>query len=81
MVNFEQPAPFVHVTPNFYHSLPLDDNSLTVIDVDYLEDSGVYTCVAHNNAGTSKASATITIHNPNDTDIQGNIMVARQKKC
>ena len=57
---------------NFYHSLPLDDNSLTVIDVDYVEDSGVYTCVAHNNAGTSKASATITIRNPNDTDIQGN---------
>lgn len=46
------------------------DNSLTVSDVDYLEDSGVYTCVAHNNAGTSQASATITIHNPNDTEIQ-----------
>ena len=59
--------------PIFMFSFCLDDNSLTVSDVDYLEDSGVYTCVAHNNAGTSQASATITIHNPNDTEIQGNV--------
>ena len=64
----------------FCHSLSTDDNSLTVHDVDYLQDSGVFMCVAHNNAGTSQASATITIHNPNDTDIQGKMVLACDNK-
>ena len=36
-------------------------------EADYLQDSGVYKCVAHNQAGTAEAMATVTIHNPNNT--------------
>lgn len=46
------------------------DNSLTILDVDFLQDSGVYTCIAQNNAGIAQASATVTIFKPNDTAVQ-----------
>ena len=50
----------------------LVDNTLTVMEPDYVKDTGVYKCHARNAGnGESEASIAITVHSDNDTTYYG----------
>ena len=58
-----------------YYVTIADDNTLTIMNVDYETDAGDYVCVGKNEAGVAQASVTVTLHGPNDTANSGTLAI------